>query len=110
MNKDEVASRGPPRTWVRAEDYVEALARRRTARRNREPRRARTQPETPRLLLSTLPFVALIGGLAVLTLAIMIAAWPHAPQRPADKASPPEVGTASKGWFQDAQKDFKPAG
>jgi hypothetical protein len=108
MNKDEVASRGPSRSWVRAEDYVEALARRRTARRNRGPL-PRTQPETPRLLLSTLPFMALIGGLAVLTLAIIASAWPQT-QRPVEARSAAEVGTASKGWFQDAQKDFRPAG
>lgn len=109
MNKDEVASRRPSRSWVRAEDYVEALARRRTARRALRRTQPRTQPESPRLLLSTLPFLVLMGGLAVLTLAIVAAAWPHA-QRPAQERSAPEVGTASKGWFQDAQKDFRPAG
>jgi hypothetical protein len=109
MNKDEVASRPPSRTWVRAEDYIEALARRRTARRARGPE-PRTQPESPRLLLSTVPFAVLLGGLAVLTLAIIIAAWPHAAQPPAQNRSAPEVGTAEKGWFQDAEKEFKSAG
>jgi hypothetical protein len=56
-----------------------------------------------------LPFLVLMGGLAVLTLAIVAAAWPQVHQ-PAQERSAPEVGTASKGWFQDAQKDFRPAG
>jgi hypothetical protein len=111
MKKDDVASRPPSRSWVRPEDYVEALARRRTARRSRDRGvRPRTQPETPRLLLSTLPFVVLTVGLAVLTLAIAITAWPHTAAAPARAEGLQETGTASKGWFQDAQKDFKPAG
>ena len=109
MNKDDVASRPPSRTWIRAEDYVEALVRRRGARRA-TGLKPRTQPEAPRLLLSTLPFVALMGGLAVLTLAIIVAAWPQAAQAPAQQRGAPEVGTASKGWFQDAEKEFKQAG
>lgn len=109
MKKDDVASRPPSRTWVRPEDYLEALARRRTARRNHTPG-PRTQPESPRLLLSTLPFVALMSGMAILTLAIIIVAWPHAAARVAPEPAQREVGTASKGWFQDAEKDFKPAG
>jgi hypothetical protein len=109
MKKDDVASRPPFRTWVRPEDYVEALARRRTARRARSPEK-RTQPESPRLLLSTLPFAALITGLGVLTLAIIIAAWPHAVERIDRDPVQPQAGTASKGWFQDAEKDFRKAG
>jgi hypothetical protein len=105
MNKDEVASR-PPRDWLRVDDYMESLARRRTARRSRMPR-PRTQPEAPRVLLSTLPFVALMVGLAVLTLAIVIAAWPHGPAAHAPKAEQAQPGTASKGWFQEAEKQFR---
>jgi hypothetical protein len=109
MNQDDVASRPPSRTWVRAEDYVEALARRRTARRSRGAA-PRTQPEKPRLLLSTLPFAALIVGVAVLTLSIIVAAWPHAPQSRTQAGGAPELGTAAKGWFQDAEKDFRRSG
>jgi hypothetical protein len=105
MNKDEVASRPQPRDWLRPEDYMETLARRRTARRARMPA-GRTQPEAPRYLLSTLPFLALFGGLAILTLAIIIAAWPSSPAKPEAKVEQAELGTASKGWFQEAEKQF----
>ena len=106
VKKDEVASRPLPRDWLRAEDYMEALARRRTSRRSRSAR-PRTQPESPRLLLSTLPFLALMAGLAVLTLGIIIAAWPHSPAPTAPPVEQAQLGTASKGWFQEAEKQFK---
>lgn len=109
MKKDDVASRPPSRTWVRPEDYVEAMARRRTARKAHAPE-PRTQPETPRLLLSIVPFAALMGGLAILTLAIIIVAWPRAAPRVAREPAQQEAGTAARGWFQDAEKDFKRAG
>jgi len=105
-NKGELA---PPEAhrWTRADDYLTALARRRTARRNREPEAPRTQPEAPRLLLSTIPFLALIAALAILAVAIMITAWPgnHPPaaQHPVQK----ERGVAVKGWLQEAEKEFR---
>lgn len=104
-NKGELA---PPEAerWTRADAYLGALARRRTARRNREPDAPRTQPEAPRLLLSTIPFLALIGALAILAVAIMVMAWPgshpHAAHHPVQK----EQGVAAKGWFQEAEKEF----
>jgi len=98
----------PPesRSWTRVEDYFESLARRRTARRSRSPS-ARTQPEAPRFLLSTLPFLTLFVGLAVLAISIAIAAWP-AGQPEAKKAQlvAHELGTAPKGWFQDAKREM----
>jgi hypothetical protein len=105
-SKEELA---PPaeQNWTRPEVYFEALARRRTARRKREPGAgARTQPESPRLLLSTFPFIALIAALGLLTIAIMVAAWPGRPQR---QPPPPqhEQGVASKGWFQEAEREFR---
>ena len=109
MKKDDVASRPPPRSWVRAEDYVEALVRRRAVRRA-SGLKPRTQPESPRLWLSTIPFMVLIGGLAVLTLAIIASAWPQPSRPPEQERSAPAAGTASKGWFQEAEKDFKQAG
>ena len=93
--------------WVRVEDYFLSLARRRTARRSRSPG-PRTEPEAPRFLLSTLPFLTLIGGLAVLAVAIAIAAWPAGQPPPVpDKPATHELGTAPKGWFQEAQKEFR---
>ncbi len=60
------------------------------------------------MLLSTLPFLALIAGLAVLSVAIAIAAWPvHPPVAAQVKPAPRELGTAPRGWFQEAQKEFR---
>jgi hypothetical protein len=93
--------------WVRVEDYFVSLALRRTARRSRTPG-PRTEPEAPRFLLSTLPFLSLIGGLAVLAVAIAITAWPvRQPQAELARPVPHELGTAPKGWFQEAQKEFR---
>jgi len=61
--------------WSASEDYFVSLARRRAARRSRRPSRAPSR-KRPRFLLSTLPFLTLIGGLAVLSVAIAITAWP----------------------------------
>lgn len=92
--------------WTRADDYLLAMARRRTARQVRR-RGDRSEPEAPRFSLSTLPFLALIGGLAILGLAIMVAAFPgfqpqHKPLQPAPRVQ----GVAAKGWFQEAQREF----
>lgn len=104
-HKGELA---PPehRRWTRPDDYLGALARRRTARRQREPG-PRTQPESPRLLLSTIPFLALLAALAILAVAIMIIAWPGSQPQPAQKSVAREQGVAAKGWFQDAEKEFR---
>ncbi len=106
-SKGELAPPKPGRAWTKPDDYLGALARRRTARKAREPK-PRTQPEAPRFLLSTLPFLALLGALAVMTVAIMIAAFPATqPQpKPEPKLAQHELGTAPKGWFQEAQKQF----
>ena len=95
------------RSWTRIDDYFESLARRRTARRARALP-PRTQPEAPLFSLSTLPFLILLGGLAVLAIGIAVAAWPGSqPPRKAPAAAQPERGVAAKGWFQEAQKEFR---
>lgn len=104
-NKGDVAP-FEPRNWTRAEDYLGAMARRRTARKQREPK-PRTEPETPRLLLSTLPFFALLAAMAVLTVAIMVVAWPGGQPTPLPRSPQHEQGVAAKGWFQEAQKEFR---
>jgi hypothetical protein len=105
-NKGELAP-PEPRRWTRADDYLAAMARRRTARRSREPG-PRTQPEAPRLLLSTIPFIALIAALAILGVAIMVIAWPGSQPRPAQqRIVKQEQGVAPKGWFQEAEKQFR---
>lgn len=87
-----------PLSWTRADAYFAALARRRTERRRREPRPARTEPEDPRALLSTVPFLALSLALLVILVAIAILAWPGR-DRPAPPPPEPELGTAPPGWF-----------
>lgn len=92
--------------WTRAEDYVEALARKRTSRRSVRTRQ-RSEPESPRLLLSTVPFLVLIGLLGLMAVAIMIAAFPGSqPQPRVFKAAPRQEGVAARGWLEEAQKDF----
>jgi hypothetical protein len=94
------------RNWTCPEDYLGALARRRTARKSREPK-PRTEPEAPRLLLSTLPFVALLVAMAVLTVAIVVVAWPGSQPQPRPKLAQHEEGLAPRGWFQEAEKEFR---
>lgn len=109
MDKERVAESptpAPVRKWTSVDEYFAALARRRTARRSRE-HHGRTQPEAPRFILSTLPFLALLIALAVLAVLIIIAAWPGS--QPAPKPKPPEEqqkGVAKKGWLQEAEKEF----
>lgn len=92
--------------WTRPDDYLEAMAFKRTFRKGRRGT-DRTEPESPRLFLSTLPFLALLALLGVLAIGIMIVAFPGTQPQP----KPPEPaqkvpGVAAKGWFQEAEKDF----
>ena len=104
-NKQDLA---PARreAWTRIDDYFVALALHRTARRKREPGPRRTQPEAPRFLLSTLPFLMLFGALLVIAVGIMVAAWPGAQPEPRRTAAEQELGTATKGWYQEAQREM----
>ena len=96
----------PDGKWTRPEDYLEAMARKRTYRRGRRAA-DRTEPESPRLLLSTIPFLALIALLGVLTIGIMISAFPGTqPVEKPKQVAQQELGVAPKGWFQKAQKEF----
>ena len=96
----------PNRAWTRADAYVDALVRNHRSRGARRERR-RTQPDKPRFMLSTLPFVALLALLAVLGVAIMIMAYPgNQPSPKPPHAAPKEKGIAERGWFQDAQKEM----
>ena len=106
MDDRRLASPRSGHGWTRVDDYIAALARRRTARRARQER-PRTQPETPRFSLSTLPFVALIGALLLLSIAIFVIAWPgNQPQPERKQVAQNERGYAAKGWFQEAEKQF----
>jgi hypothetical protein len=105
MPKHDLIESSDAQRWTRPDAYFEALARRRTARKARSPK-PRTQPEAPRLLLSTLPFLAVISALAVLAAAIMIAAWPGNQPQPKPRTETREQGVAAKGWLQDAEREF----
>ena len=95
------------RKWTNADDYIEGLIRLRRNRTARGKPVVRTEPETPRLLLSTVPFGALLAALGVLSVAIMIAAWPvHEVSVTKQEAAQLERGVAPRGWFQEAQKDM----
>jgi hypothetical protein len=104
--KQRTADPAREEAWTRPETYIGALARRRSFRRAGAEKQ-RTEPESPRALLSTIPFLALIGLLAILAVAIMILAFPGS--QPQQKPRPPaqqEKGVAQRGWFQEAQKEF----
>lgn len=92
--------------WTRPDDYLGAFALRRTARRKRDAPR-RTEPETPRLLLSTIPFLALLAAMAILAVGIMIVAWPGGQPQATPRPVAQQQGVAAKGWFQEAEKDFR---
>ncbi len=92
--------------WTHADDYVAALARKRTARHQREPKARPTQGGSPRFWLSTLPYLALIGVLAVLTVAIAIAAFPGEQPLPKVQVAAHQQGTADKGWLEEAEREF----
>ena len=104
MKHDEVTE-SPAGRWTRVEDYVGAMARKRTFRRGQKPGE-RTLPESPRLLLSTLPFIAVIAMLAVLAAGIMVAAFPLTQPQVKPTQVEREQGVAPKGWFQEAQREF----
>ena len=97
--------------WTRPDEYVGALARRRTARHSRgETVRPRTQPEAPRFSLSTLPFLVLLAALLLIAVGIMISAWPGGGSEPrAQQVAATELGKAEKGWFQEAQREMNQA-
>lgn len=108
---DDSAESAPvkSRSWTRVDDYFETLARRRTARRAHQPK-PRTEPEAPRFSLSTLPFLALFFGLAVLAISIAVSAWPGSQPPRAQWVTKPEKGYAPKGWFQEARKEMQRRG
>ena len=105
--KKEGLAESPERKWTRPDDYVAALAERRSYRRARGNEKARTQTDQPHFLLSTLPFLALLGLLGVLAVAIMVLSFPG--WQPQDRPQQPpshQQGVAAKGWFEEAQKSF----
>jgi hypothetical protein len=106
-HKEKLADPAPEGAWTKPDAYLGAMARKRSFRRAHGDK-PRTQPEKPRLLLSTVPFLALIGLLAILAVAIMVIAFPGSQPRPRQMAAAQlEKGVAERGWFQEAQKEMK---
>jgi hypothetical protein len=96
-SKEPVASPPSEEAWTRPDAYIGALARRRSFRRARDDRK-RTQPETPRMLLSTVP---------LLGVAIMVIAFPGSqPQPEPREVAAKQQGVAQRGWFEEAQKEM----
>ena len=108
LMKRDGLTESPEGRWTRPEDYLGAMARKRTARRTRRRPDGIRELESPRLLLSTVPFMALLGLLGVLAVAIMIIAFPGTqPQPKPAQLAQREQGVAPKGWFQEAQREFQ---
>jgi hypothetical protein len=110
MDDRKVPTAPTAERWMRVDTYILGLARRRQRITRSLKLVRRSEPESPRLMLSTLPFAALLSVLAVLFIAIAIAAWP--PSQPGPRAAPEEpppskLGDAPRGWFQEAAKEFR---
>ncbi len=58
-------------------------------------------------MLSTFPFVATMLVLAILIVLFAVAAWPASQPEFRPKPVQKEAGTAQRGWFQEAQKEFR---
>ena len=93
--------------WTRPDEYVAALARKRTARKSRDPN-PKDQHEASRFPVHMLPFVALMIVLAVLAIATILTAFPGSqpqlkPKRPraTNGATPPRAGC------KEAEKEFR---
>jgi hypothetical protein len=106
MGKDRVTESPAARRWTAPDAYVAALARRRTFRRSRQ-QGERTQPESPRFALSTLPFLALLIALAALTVGIVLVAWPRSQPQPRSQQLAKEQGYAPRGWLDEARKEMR---
>lgn len=96
----------PPaaRSWTRIDSYLWGARRRRSAASRRRSAKPAHDPEPPRALLSTLPFLALIIALALITIAVVILARPGAVSRqggPLQQQQAAEPGTAPPGWLEN---------
>jgi hypothetical protein len=93
--------------WTQPEDYVAALARKRTARKSRGEADPSKQHEASRFPVHMLPFVALMAVLAVLVIATIFIAFPgNQPELKTGQVASHEQGYAPKGWMKEAEKEF----
>jgi hypothetical protein len=92
--------------WTGVENYVVALARRRTARHKREGRPgSRMDPDEPRNTVGTIPFLIMMGAFLLLFVAIASLAWPSR-EEPKPKEAEQELGTAPAGWLEEAEQEM----
>lgn len=104
MAHDPTSARETSRKWTRIEDYLVRFGRRRTP-----PALApRTEPEEPRFILSTLPFILLMLGLVAIAAGIMVLAWPGNQPHVQPRVPEKEQGVASRGWLNEAEQEFHP--
>jgi len=103
MADDRPETREAARRWTRIEDYLVVFGRRRSSR---PPLAPRTEPEEPRFVLSTLPFLLLIIALFVIGAAMMVLAWPGSQPQPRPHIEEREQGVAPRGWLDDARQEF----
>ena len=106
MAEDRPPAREEARPWTRIDEYVVSLARVRSARRAGSPK-PRTQPEEPRFVLSTLPFLLLMGALLVMAFAVFLVAWPGSRPEKQPQLEEREQGVAKRGWLEDAERQFR---
>ena len=97
---------GSAERWIRIDAYLDGLLRRRSGRRSHRIA-ARTEPEAPRIMLSTLPFAVLIAVLGLLIVAFAITAFPSSQPKFEPAKQKKELGTAAPGWFEEARKQFR---
>jgi hypothetical protein len=105
MSKDEDVrpkAAGSDAPWTRIDVYLRSLQRRRSHSRRKLSARLSKEEEPSRLLSSSLPFVALILGLALIAFAIFSLAAPGMlSQQPKPEPKPRELGTAPPGWIDE---------
>lgn len=90
----------PQRRWTRPEDYID-LGRlwRRSSDRHRRRMEPRTEPENPRLTLTTLPFLFILLILMIVAATVILAAIPGRRVQPPQPKPAVESGTAPPGWL-----------
>ena len=107
MNKDGLAPPSAARAWTRIDDYLGAGHHTRVAARRGSTFKPAFESYRPHFTLSTLPFLALLVGLAIATVGIAVAAWRERDTPTTAPRMAPELGTAQRGWYQEAQRDFR---
>lgn len=106
MDDKRLARTHSTRGWTQPDEYVAALARKRTARKSRRPD-PKNQHEASRFPIHMLPFVALMLMFAILVIATVLIAFPGNPPTPKPRQlAGHEKGYAPKGWLEEAERQF----